>query len=403
MLGASQPARRRTTLIRVAAAVAAAGLLASCSSAPLSNRERFSSSAYGVPASPRVAFGRHIPKGGGRYLVGEPYRVAGRTYVPRDYSHYSAKGLASWYGSAFHGRKTANGEVYDMADLTAAHPTLPLPSYVRVTNLANGRSVVVRVNDRGPYSRNRLIDVSATVAAMLDFKRKGTAQVKVDYVGPARMDGRDRKMLMASYRAPGALPADDFMLATARPAPMTPPGVILASAPVGPRARKPAPIDFGIADDQPVVLTPANARAKMPALMPAATDGDPLAPLILRTGFTSSYAPTDHFTPAVAAATRMAKANRPVATNVAALEQGLQAKTSRARVVQLGVFSDPANADRIADAFGRYGRVLVIDKASDNGTLKAVRVVVDDPAVPTDAVIAAAEQAGLRGAALVAR
>ena len=136
---------------------------------------RAKTGAYVAPSVRRV----HIPKGGGRYLVGEPYRVAGRTYVPRDYSHYSAKGLASWYGNAFHGRKTANGEVYDMADLTAAHPTLPLPSYVRVTNLANGRSIVVRVNDRGPYSRNRLIDVSATVAAMLDFKRKGTAQVKV--------------------------------------------------------------------------------------------------------------------------------------------------------------------------------------------------------------------------------
>ena len=133
---------------------------------------QFSSAQYGVPASPRVvAFGQPVPRGGGRYIVGEPYRVAGRTYIPQDNARYSEVGLASWYGDNFHGRLTANGEVYDMEGLTAAHPTMPLPSYARVTNLSNGRSVVVRVNDRGPYARNRIIDVSSTVARVLDFKR----------------------------------------------------------------------------------------------------------------------------------------------------------------------------------------------------------------------------------------
>ena len=143
-----------------------------------------------------------VPKGGGHYMVGKPYRVAGRTYIPRDNPRYSKVGLASWYGSAFHGRLTANGEVYDVNGLTAAHPTLPLPSYVRVTNLENGRSLVVRVNDRGPFAHNRLIDVSSRVADMLGFKQQGTAKVRVDYVGPARMDGRDERMLLASYRGP---------------------------------------------------------------------------------------------------------------------------------------------------------------------------------------------------------
>ena len=134
-------------------------------------------------------------------------RSASRTRSRQDLSakedpNYSAVGLASWYGSAFHGRKTANGEIYDMGELTAAHPTLPLPSYVRVTNLANDRSVVVRVNDRGPFAKGRVIDVSASVADMLDFKRAGTAKVKVQYVGPARMDGHDRQMLLASYQGP---------------------------------------------------------------------------------------------------------------------------------------------------------------------------------------------------------
>ena len=99
--------------------------------------------------------------------------------------------MASWYGAAFHGRRTANGEVYDMASLSAAHPTMPLPSYARVTNLGNGYSVIVRVNDRGPYHAGRVMDVSSRVADVLDMKAMGTARVKVDYVGAAPMEGSD--------------------------------------------------------------------------------------------------------------------------------------------------------------------------------------------------------------------
>src|SRR3954451_8249277 len=95
---------------------------------------------YGVSSSPRwVAFGEPVPKGGGTYRVGKPYSVAGRVYVPEEYAGYRAEGLASWYGDDFHGRLTANGEVFDMTSLTAAHPTLPIPSYVRVTNIRNGK------------------------------------------------------------------------------------------------------------------------------------------------------------------------------------------------------------------------------------------------------------------------
>ena len=100
-----------------------------------------------------VADGERVPRGGGQYLVGRPYTVAGRRYYPAENPSYTAVGMASWYGAAFHGRRTANGEVYDMASLSAAHPTMPLPSYARVTNLGNGYSVIVRVNDRGPYHR----------------------------------------------------------------------------------------------------------------------------------------------------------------------------------------------------------------------------------------------------------
>ena len=119
---------------------------------------------------------RRVPRGGGQYLVGRPYTVAGRRYVPAENPSYSAVGMASWYGAAFHGRRTANGEVYDMASLSAAHPTMPLPSYARVTNLGNGYSVIVRVNDRGPYHAGRVMDVSSRVADILDMKAHGHGQ-----------------------------------------------------------------------------------------------------------------------------------------------------------------------------------------------------------------------------------
>lgn len=163
-------------------------------------KEYFAESEYGVKASPRVVSdGKPVPKGGGRFMVGQPYEVKGKTYVPKEDPNYNKSGLASWYGSAFHGRLTANGEVYDSSHLSAAHPTFPLPSYARVTNLDTGSSVVVRVNDRGPYHPGRIIDVSDKTAEMIDIKQTGTGRVNVQYLGRARMDGEDMPFLMASY------------------------------------------------------------------------------------------------------------------------------------------------------------------------------------------------------------
>jgi rare lipoprotein A len=149
-----------------------------------------------------------VPKGGGVYRVGKPYTVAGRVYVPEENINYSAVGFASWYGDDFHGRYTANGEIFDMTAISAAHPTLPLPSYVRVTNLANNRSIVVRVNDRGPYARDRLIDVSIKTAELLGFHGNGVARVKVDYIGRAPLEGSDDRKLVATLRQghPAQLP-----------------------------------------------------------------------------------------------------------------------------------------------------------------------------------------------------
>ncbi len=157
--------------------------------------------------SPRiVALGDPVPKGGGRYKVGSPYRINGKVYRPREVRRYDEKGVASWYGELFHGRRTANGEIYDMEALTAAHPTLPLPSYVRVTNLRNGRSLTVRVNDRGPYARNRIIDLSWAVASLLQMRGAGTAPVRVQYVGRAPLSGDDSHERAVLARQPWAGP-----------------------------------------------------------------------------------------------------------------------------------------------------------------------------------------------------
>lgn len=158
---------------------------------------------YGVAASPRLTSAKHIPSGGGRYQVGKPYKIAGKWYTPREVKSYQKTGVASWYGDAFHGRKTANGELYNMNAFSAAHPTLPLPSYVRVTNVANKRSVIVRVNDRGPFAHNRLIDLSKRTAHVLDFKNAGVAKVHVKYLGKAPVEGGDAKFLAASVQQNG--------------------------------------------------------------------------------------------------------------------------------------------------------------------------------------------------------
>ncbi|MGY3233414.1 rare lipoprotein A [Bradyrhizobium sp. USDA 4472] len=212
--------RRSDSVVRAArcvAVVAGCLALANCASS-----NKFASRVdpkYGVSSSPRVVgFGEPVPKGGGTYRVGKPYVVAGRTYVPEEDVNYRAEGTASWYGDDFHGRLTANGEVFDMSSLTAAHPTLPMPSYARVTNLSNGKSLIVRVNDRGPYHGNRLIDVSNKAAELLEFKGNGVARVRVEYVGRAPLEGSDDRQLMATLRTGVPAPSPSMVrVASARP------------------------------------------------------------------------------------------------------------------------------------------------------------------------------------------
>ncbi len=193
----------------------------------VNDESKFSVSSFGVAASPRLTSSSNVPKGGGRYMVGSPYKVAGRWYRPSENTSYDQTGTASWYGPNFHGRMTANGETFDQFHLSGAHTTLPLPSYVRVQNLANGRSVVVRINDRGPFAHNRLIDVSKRTAEVLGFIESGTAEVRVTYIGRAPVEGDDTQYLVASIDAPGGgVPSNVFSPSPATRTTSRPPSII---------------------------------------------------------------------------------------------------------------------------------------------------------------------------------
>jgi peptidoglycan lytic transglycosylase len=198
---------------RLAGLIAGCLILANCSGGLTGRVDPL----YGVSSSARVVEpGQPVPKGGGVYRVGKPYTVAGREYVPQEDVNYTAVGLASWYGDDFHGRYTANGEIFDLDSISAAHPTMPLPSYARVTNLANHRSIVVRVNDRGPYVGNRVIDVSVKTAKLLGFYGNGVTKVRVDYVGRAPLQGSDDRKLMATLREGAPAEAPPVLVASAK-------------------------------------------------------------------------------------------------------------------------------------------------------------------------------------------
>jgi rare lipoprotein A len=190
----------------------------------------------------------------GTFKVGKPYEVRGVWYYPKVDWEYAESGVASWYGPGFHGERTANGEIYDMNALTAAHTTLPLPSIVRVTNLENGRSVKLRVNDRGPFVDGRIIDTSRRAAQLLGFHGQGTARVRVEIVA-------DESRVLASMLseqngdvARSTIQETDYnLLAAVEPPPMPAPAVEVASFD-GPTTA--SPLAGGDAWDRPEEAAP---------------------------------------------------------------------------------------------------------------------------------------------------
>ena len=178
----------------------------------------------------------------GTYKIGAPYKIDGVTYTPQEEFNHVETGVASWYGPGFHGKSTANGERYDQADRTAAHRTLQMPSIVRVTNLSNGQSTVVRINDRGPFARDRVIDLSRTAAQELDIVRNGTARVKIEQLQAESLAVKDvaingggpaEQNQAVAQAASGKLPQQQppqQVVAMAQPAAAPPPAPVQAVA-----------------------------------------------------------------------------------------------------------------------------------------------------------------------------
>jgi rare lipoprotein A len=349
------------------------------------SKEYFAESEYGVKASPRVSNkASNLPRGGGRDQVGKPYMVRGKMYYPKEEKNYRKSGYASWYGSAFHGRLTANGEIYDMTHLTAAHPTMPLPSYARVTNKANGKSVIVRVNDRGPYSNDRVIDLSKRAAELLDYIGHGTAKVDVQYVGRAPLHGQDDAYLMASYRPGNASPDPSDGLPT---------GVMIAMNGSSPSAPLPAELPGMLSHPRPSagidpVMT-ANIQGggfpELPAFAPVA----PSRP-DLETGFAVaalSYAETRVNSATAAFAALEGRLATPGAGGMDAAGSGF---------VAAGTFAARADADALAETLSGYGDIRI------EAAVGAYAVVLaSDGRLDLDGMLAAAWKAGATDAIAV--
>ena len=363
------PARSRlrsaTTIITL---TVAAGFLAACASSQPKGmvnvkkrtKEYFSEADYGVKASPRVTTKKsNLARGGGRDQLGKPYKVRGKIYYPKEDKNYKKTGLASWYGDAFHGRLTANGEIYDMTHLTAAHPTMPLPSYARVTNVENGSSVIVRVNDRGPYSHNRLIDLSKRAAELLDYTHTGTAKVKVEYVGRAPLDGEDDQYLMASYRPGNRAPDPSDGLAT---------GVMVAMNGPTPTADVgPAGLPGKMLDRTAVGMTTGTSSLRLPAFGPIAPERPAFD------GFGRFRSPWRRFPMPKREAGRGFGLRRVRRTEPrcrpAVLETHEQWHRSLGEpYVAAASFTEAGEADRLAKTLAAYGRTE-IEKTEIDGTM----------------------------------
>ncbi|WP_311134033.1 septal ring lytic transglycosylase RlpA family protein [Pleomorphomonas sp. JP5] len=418
---------------------------------------------YGVTPSPRVvAMGEPVPKGGGRAMVGKPYQIAGKTYVPRVDPDYKVVGLASWYGTDFHGRRTANGEIFDATSISAAHPTMPLPSYARLTSLASGRSVIVRVNDRGPFHSNRVLDMSQRAADMLGVKRAGVAKVRVEYIGPAPTEGDDSAFLLASYRGPSlnepqtdkpnvmlaaveSLPGVKTMMHVfdgsdapkAAPAvPTAAPAVMAAAGPVD-AVGTPAPAinvvpmprpvetfdyvtiasadpaDF-IGQSQVAALTPATFSQTVPLPQPrmsyAAPTGNTYQPTVM---FGDVALPPLPPNASGYAADRVSQAYQAVdgvgaGTGLSELVSKLEglagskpavAPQPTGSVVQLGVFGNPDNVAKVSAALSAYGTPVVTDITVSGREMKLMRLTA--LTVTPDQAIAAAAAVGIDGARLL--
>ncbi|MHC8509443.1 MAG: septal ring lytic transglycosylase RlpA family protein [Rhodospirillales bacterium] len=273
----------------------------------------------------------------GRYKIGSPYQIRGAWYYPAVDYQYDETGIASWYGPNFHGKQTANGEVFNQNGLTAAHRTLPMPSRVRVTNLENGRSLVMTVNDRGPFSKGRIIDLSRRSAQLLGVIRKGTAKVRVTIIPD------ESRALAARYQSADAMSAGRSPITVDK---MPKPGVSAADLPPPPGGdaapARPEP--------EPLLQVRAPARAE-PAQTAAAEPANEGAVEIVPVKASNIYvqaAAFSVFENANIARARLASLG-PIAVS-RALVNGVDYYR-----VRLGPFTDVETADRLLESAAASG------------------------------------------------
>jgi rare lipoprotein A len=332
----------------------------------------------------------------GTYKVGEPYQIAGAWYYPAEDWNYSETGIASFYGGErtgtnFHGRLTANGELYDMNALTAAHTTLPMPSLVRVTNIENGRSIVLRVNDRGPFARGRIIDVSRRAAQLLGFEGQGTARVRVDIMAEdslrlkAELTGRgDETQTVAAVPrtsvASDALPPPPGARETRTTSAALPP----PSATLPPVQTDRSRVGTTTRQGRPRETQVPLARQAEPIRTQAAQDLPPPAPAPApatvqgRSGPAASprtAAGTAPARPATAQGGSREVAALPVEQQAAARPVLTQGPAERSSLwVQAGAFGSYENAYRLSVRLSRYGSSRVVPVTHNGSQLYRVRV-----------------------------
>ena len=261
---------------------------------------------------------------GGIYKVGSPYQVEGLWYYPAEDYAYVQEGIASWYGSDFHGKRTANGDRYDMNDITAAHPTLPMPSVVKITNLDNGRTLKVTVNDRGPFHSKRIIDVSKKAAQLLGFYEAGTARVRVEIDPEESLNLKN----IALMKHPPEMP----QIAAA------PRSVITAAAL--------APVVAGPSDAYGIAPSAAKASAAKPLAAPQPV-APPKPPNAQTTGNLVKPAPASKST-------------------TVAVAGGL--------FIQAGAFAEEANARKLEQQLGELGTVHIVPMTVNKKKLYRVRL-----------------------------
>ena len=346
-----------------------------------------------------IPLGQPVPKGGGVYMLGKPYQVGGMWYTPREEPGYNRVGRASWYGELFHGRRTANGEIYDMDRLSAASPTLPLPVYAQVTNLTNGRTIVVRVNDRGPYANDRILDLSRHSAEVLGFRGSGTALVRVKYLGRAPLSGDDR------YEQKFLAGQSWMQVASKAARKNKAPTADVASLPLENPENLQAPWKDA-APAQSAAATPAPQRPVQPAAQsaPAPIQQDAAASY----GWTMVAPPKQaEAVPVDAPLYWQASPRTAERTQVAATgslpQPSKQSHQSAGFLIQAGSFKARENADKARAALSAIAPVELAEIEADGNLYFRVRIGPFPEQSSAEAALSKVTQAGYQGAKIIAK